>query len=567
MAGRYAFSPWLLLVSAPFLILGFLATEITANDVERWPLYLLVGTLGHLVLVGSILAGRWLLTPQGLSKSSRPGLVLIIYFLASQLRALTFSVGLDALALNNQSPLWVRLITSGALITTTFAFSSYSLESYRQYRDAREDLVRGIVYAQTEIDRQKSVSNSLRESLLGTLDREISEANQITRQKLLDLQAKLEAGVNVAPELQALLDEADGKWRSISHNAWQAARISVPVITTREFFGLLVRNNPMSRVAIVVGGLFLFALGFRGHLELPMALLWAGLWIAVMFALTTLVNFLGSRVTKAGLVFLIVSFLALAGSGALLLAIPGLGGTDGLGAVVIHLLIVATSATVGYGPALIRNRQSILDSLQASLDDATIERLRVESELVLLAQKVASRLHANNRGLFLARVMTLQKALDHGDDEAALRALKDLQESLLNVEPAQPEAPRDSELLSFLDNWRGLVDIHSNLHTVHVPDSLHSAINTLVMDAVNDAVRHGGADWIDITLETHHDRVTLVVTNNGRPPEKRARGIGSRTLDRLATGGWTRETHDVGFTRLRATVFLPVSESATTAAE
>lgn len=71
-----------------------------------------------------------------------------------------------------------------------------------------------------------------------------------------------------------------------------------------------------------------------------------------------------------------------------------------------------------------------------------------------------------------------------------------------------------------------------------VPDHVHPAINTVVMDAVNDAVRHGNADWIEIHLEPGIDQVVLTVSNNGtRPPEELAGGLGAATLDRLATGG------------------------------
>jgi signal transduction histidine kinase len=112
--------------------------------------------------------------------------------------------------------------------------------------------------------------------------------------------------------------------------------------------------------------------------------------------------------------------------------------------------------------------------------------------------------------------------------------------------------------LRFLANWRGLIDIDSNLHVVSVPDALHPPINTIVMDAVNDAVRHGGADWVEIYLDDSGEKVVLSIRNNGTPPSNApGGGVGGKTLDRLATAGWSREVDVLGFTRLRVEFLRP----------
>lgn len=135
----------------------------------------------------------------------------------------------------------------------------------------------------------------------------------------------------------------------------------------------------------------------------------------------------------------------------------------------------------------------------------------------------------------------------------ALAAIAEHSPQVLISDLDMGPGPTGADLIRFLNNWRGLVDINSNLHTVIVPDHLHPAINTVVMDAVNDAIRHGHADWIDVRLEIEADHVVLTVSNNGAQLDKvLASGMGGATLDRLATGGWSREPDALGFTRLTA---------------
>jgi signal transduction histidine kinase len=212
--------------------------------------------------------------------------------------------------------------------------------------------------------------------------------------------------------------------------------------------------------------------------------------------------------------------------------------------------------TIGMGPALESNSERVIEALRRHLDQSAIDSLRIESELVVLARKVAARLHAENRGEFLARILRLQRALDRGDTDEAIDELRSVREVLRNRRRSDDDII-DDDLMRFLENWRGLVDINTNLHTAIVPDHLHPAINTVVMDAVNDAIRHGQADWIEVKLETQGSEVVLTVSNNGREPEpSHVGGLGGATLDRLADGGWSREVDVLGFTRVKAKFLL-----------
>ena len=549
---RYAFSPILIIASAPLLIGGFLATEISPANLADWWLYLAVGLIGQLVLAAVFLVARYGIFRSAPLSQKSPFAVLTTYFVASWLRVGANVSLMAQFGLENHVPLWSRLVTSAMLIPLAFGLGSYALESLRRYFDAREGLIRSIVQASTELERQQSVTESLRSSLLSRVDSQISLVNQETTRALSSLEAQIRRGEDVRPELRQLLDEADRKWRGIGHEALQAASISLPKATVSEFIQTLVVTKPLSYLALVSSGVFMFSLVLGRELPTSHAAAWSVLWVLVVTAVAFVVNEISSRVNRGAVPIFFAGFTLLLGFSVPLRLIPELPDLAGWGAVVVGAQAGLIALVVGSGPALSGNYERVLDSFRARLDNATIERLRVESELVLLAQKVASRLHANSRGVFLAKVLGLQRALDRGDHDGALKALGEMRQSL-EVEVNTPQTdPDDSELLGFLDNWRGLVEIHTNLHTAVVPEPLHSSINTIVMDAVNDAIRHGAADWIEVTVDSDKTGTVLTITNNGTAPQGSRQGIGGHTLDRLATGGWTREVDVLGFTRLTA---------------
>jgi len=261
-------------------------------------------------------------------------------------------------------------------------------------------------------------------------------------------------------------------------------------------------------------------------------------WLILILAAVWLVNEVSARAKDfAPWVF----FGGLVGLGLVGLGfngIPGVGSDQVAGAYGLHISVIATSLSVGLGPALAKNQR----------------RLRVESELLVVARKVASRLHSETRGAFLAHVLTLQRALDDGDSQRALGEIRRIQAALRNQSEPSDGARNRSEIQAFLANWRSLVSIESNLHTTKIPETIRETVYAIVMDAVSDAVRHGGADWVEITLDSGSDRSHLTVVNNGNAAAISQPGLGSAQLEHWAPGTWSREVDVMGFVRLRVSL-------------
>ena len=553
IGARYAFSPLLLLASAPLFILGFTATEVSPATTDLWWAYAVVALLGQLALaaVFAVAATALSFGPTG---SSHPWwLVLGVYVVAGQLRVIVLIFGLDLFGLPNDVSYTARVVTSSLLIPLAFGFGSYALAALAQYREAREKLINSLVTATAEMDRQRVAVHSLRQAVLTGVEDEMTEANRETQDALVQLEAHIASGTDVRPELQELLEQSDRRWRRISHDTWNRASISVPRPGLWEVLDVLAKSKPVYLLALALAAIFLFALVLVRALDFWPAVLWTLLWMVAVIPMGWAVNEIGARLSSGETLASLLGLFALLSVGALFLVHPDLGDAAARGAFTIHITNVVTALMIGSAPALLRNQELVLEALQKRLDQSTIDRIRIESELVAVGQQVASRLQANARGEFLVRVLRLQRALDRNDTQGALKAVRALHDSLTHqVLPG--EQPGNEELLAFLDNWRGFVDIEHNVSELEVPEGLRAPLNTLVMEAVANAIRHGGARWIRITVAPEGDDWVLTVSNDGEATSEEVHtpGVGANVWDRLTEGHWSLEHDPSGLTTLTA---------------
>ncbi len=544
--------------SLPFFVLGLVGTELPP---EAWftmgPAVALVGLAGHAVIALGFVFGHLLWRPAQREVPIELWKLVVLFFVVAQVRVAVLLWGLDFVGLDNDVPLWSRVLTSGLLLPLVFTFSAYSLESLERYREGRKALIESIVAAESQLDRQEDAVASLRDAFMSSIDQKISAVNEETAEGLQDLATRIAQGENTKPELQELLTRADARWRSISHSTWQGARIDVPPSSAREFFDTLAGSRPLSYLSVVFGAVFVFSLGLGRTLPIGVALVATLVWLAVLLAGVWLVNEVSARANVFAPAVLGLGIVALALLGLGLSWIPHVSPDQIAGAYGLHVSVVLTSLFVGFGPALAKNHERVTRALSRHLDQATIRRLRVESELLVIARKVASRLHSETRGYFLAHILTLQRALDEGDTERALGEIRSIQAALRDHHHGSEVEDNRSEIQTFLANWRSLVTIDSNLHTTKIPAAIRPTVHAIVMDSVADAVRHGGADWVEISFKPGAEHSVLTVVNNGTSGGAATPGLGSSRLDQWAPGAWSRQVDVMGFTRLKVSLAHP----------
>ena len=559
LGSTYAAHPLLIWISAPPLILGFIATEVRPGlGLTDIAVIAGVGVAAQLLLLAVLLLGRAVFSRQTAEPYRRAWWAIATYLVAGLVRASFIVWSLGLAELGDELPLWSRLLTSAFLFPLAFGFSSYALESWRLYRLERDQRIASIVKAEHGLLRQQTAVEVLRETFLTSVHTQVNQINTEAIDALTSLEDQLRQGQEVREELRAVQEAADTGWRGVSHEAWKRANISVPQASRREILATISLSRPLSLVALAVSAPFIFALSLGRVLPFWPAVGWTVVWLGLVLLVAAVTNEVASHSRQVGSLVVLLGIVVLGGLGVLFIHVPNITVDQALATFVIHLTALSTSLFVGIGPGLGRGLNRIVDQLDQYIDSKTLERLRVESELQVLAQRIARQLHAESRGHFLAHMTRVRRFLDSGEIDQALSELAVVKEALRSQTALGANEVEDEDLLQFLDNWRGLISIDSNLHTAQVPEEIHPPVNTIVMEAVNDAVRHGGADWVEISLESTSDEAVLTIVNNGSPPgDSPSVGLGSDALDRLAPGQWSRTVDALGFLRLRVVFPLP----------
>jgi len=554
-AKYYATSLTLWLSSAPPLIIGVVFTELT--ETTTWVTILpvlLAGVAAHLVL-GLVLwvGGRTVLRPD---KRDTAGWreVIGVYVVGGATRGVTLGLMLEFLGVG-ETNFPVRITTSIILITFSYTLFSYSAQLWWEYRVKRRALLMSIAVGEQSGARQYLATSEYRPVALLDIEADVATIRQQTTEALASIRQSVQHGVADATGYQELLEVSDRRWRELSHKAWIAGTPNLPRLGAWELLRTLAASKPFSLIAITSGPVYGF---FRVFDALPtsQALLAAVIWWVGVISLLTVVNTVAARLTRLGIFVIALGFL---GS----IAVAGLVGVVFLDSGALELQIVfigAVAATVSLGlglpQALEQSGQEVLDQLEKRLDRAAIANLRAQGEMFVLAQRIGSYLHSAVRGDFLRHSLSLKEALDSGDTkriEVALSHLEQLVESIDLEESAYPPLER---LHEFLDNWATIITITHNLPQESQGETWERSVEDIVMEAVNNAVRHGMATRVDITLTRGDHGVTLEVVSDSGPVASSAEaGLGTRSLDRLAPGKWSLSTDTQN--NLRLSVELP----------
>lgn len=536
---RLALLQWVNLLGAPLLMVGFVLVEGYTGSGDGSPV-----VLALVALLGSIVVGVFFYLTRAFARRSPWGeswrFIVAVLVVAGILRALTLEACLAFFGITDEVAFLTRLANSLVLIPVTFGLALRGLEFIVFYRQRRSQLIRLLLESDQQLRRQVLPSSGVEKSLIDTVERDLSAVNEELARALLEAKRVLTEESAHLESLGRVREHADTQWRTISHRLWERSAEKFPRMSAREFVNTVALLRPLSLAYLALGAFFLFALAIIRLFPLGEALLWTLGWYAAMAVASLYLNELPQRASRPGLVFSLL-FIPYTLGGVFFLVAPDVPEGQGFGAAGIHLTIAVSMILIGAGPALSKSQDDTLAALRRLLDHQTLERIHVESETSITARKFAERLHADIRGAFHARMMRLQKFIDEGDLTQAEQEIDALVEALRENHPSVNAPPTMSDLLDFLHHWDGIVSITHTLDRDDVPSELIEPVTTIVTNAVNDAVRHGGAEQIGVSCRREGDELVLRVTNDGSELSgSGSEGLGHATLERLAPGAWER---------------------------
>ena len=553
--GRWAISLTAYLIASPFWILGFLFNEaVTYASWENALGIAVVATLGHLGLGLVFLIAHLTVLRRRAQDPAPLGLVITVWGLAGATRAVVLVVGLTAFGLDDVIPTQQRVLFSALMAIAGFAVAAYALDAIERFSVARAQVLNVLLHGEEQLAAHRAAVASMQEALVAKVDKKLKESHDATIDALDQLEESLTSNSQALPALEDLRELSDSTWQRISQDLWDAAPSEPPKIRLRELLELWATSRPFRLLYLVLASAFLFILLYNRVLDPTVGALLVGLWTASALTVGALGNWLLPSLQKYAVpaFLVVVTFLVFSSIPLLVLADSwGQEMENPWRVVSVHALSVFLALSTALPSSVESARERILSGLKRSLDSTTLEKLHVESQLKVLSHKIANRLHGDVRGNFLAAILKLQDQIARGNTRAAaleIQSLRDILQESQDVTPVAADSRVDLE--KFVHNWGALVDIALDQPPSTLEDAYVTAVHTIVVDAVNNAVRHGKADWIRIGFSREPGALMVTIQNNGEAKQSGRAGLGTAHLNLYAPDKWSLVRTANGLTQL-----------------
>lgn len=210
---------------------------------------------------------------------------------------------------------------------------------------------------------------------------------------------------------------------------------------------------------------------------------------------------------------------------------------------------IAVLLLVGGGVAIaLRERSVLRDELLRAVGPDVLREVALRDHDRLLAQRVATRLHADVQGRMLAAARRIEQD-GHGpqvvDDE--LRALDALLRDIPERAWDGGAGSLEERLAALIRRWDGFIAISLHLDLdgpgsmpeVPIGAGSEGRIVQVVSEAVVNAFRHGLARTAAVEIREVPDGVEVVVVDDGIGPRDGAPGLGSASFDAASAGAWS----------------------------
>jgi hypothetical protein len=544
-AKHYASSLILWLVSVPLLISGLVFTELSdAWQPESVVKVLLAGVIAQLAMGVVFFIGSKTILHPSRRESAGWKEVISFFVVVGVVRGFSIGYAVDALGVGPTDYV-TRVTTAVVLITFSFTVFAYSAQLWRDYRANRIQLLTSIALGERTDALRGIASGEYRPLALGDLEKDVLKAREQTKSALASIRQRVQSRQLDPAGIQEVFDASDSNWRELSHKAWVAGLPNVPKISFLELSRTLASSKPISFIVLSSGPVYGLTRVFDAF-DLGTAAIAAVIWLVAVLGIAAATNNLAAnyrgKYLDGGVLILLAGFIAIQAVAFLV----GLSLLEGVSAQseIVYVSLVSSSVAFGLGlpPALERSGQVVLAQLEQRLNNTALESLKAQGEMFVLAQRIGGYLHSEVRGDFLRHSLALKESLEKSDYLEAEKILDQLDHLVSSINLEESEQSPIETLLTFLNNWSGVIQISHNLDSIEIKPSLQRSVQALVMEAVNNAVRHGQASWVKVKLSENSNSLELEVDSNSKSLAKNpTQGLGTQSLDRLAPGSWSWE--------------------------
>ena len=525
-----------------------------------WTVWLIISSLAQLALMGALEILRRIIHREG-RPQSQPGLSLAAILIASAVRGAALAVVVQWFGFSSRIELGYRL-TAGLTTAAMIIVIALAVSAHDRHRELVEHL-----------DRERAGLADLDISMQGRLAEITRGVTALVTSKVEPLLNDLDvalvevaAGADVAPSIQSLRHLVDDELRPLSHQlstesvdldvlALPVAPATRPHVPLPEF--LRAQDALLPGTSAVLTMLSALGPAFRQLTPAQSLNFLLGLGVFVALGIGGLRAVAGRLKLPvfAGIGVTAIAVSIIVALGVIVLDRIGLPAPDH---VVIPALIIG--GAIGAGTALycaVDERRSLTEShLLEAVQNLQFSVSLLRQQAWIGRRRVSYILHGSVQSALHSAAMRLT-AHPHPDSTLISEIRRDIAAAMAKLgSTSEPPAVLPDALAETADLWNAACTVRWHLSEDALWLAAQSATTAecaseIVREGVGNAIRHGGAKRVNVTIIARLRHLVLIIEDDGCAGHDDVRkGLGSRMLDEMCVR-WTRESDDRG-TRLTA---------------
>ena len=358
---------------------------------------------------------------------------------------------------------------------------------------------------------------------------------------------------------QQLRSAAQDTVKPLSRELWSRTAARLAPVTARSVLGNIMTRQPFRPLMLTF---ILLLTGFSAAVDFY-GWVWGigvmGLGVLLIFVILGTANMAMRRWPQHHAALFITGSLVLQLGTLLNFPFRTLGGApaytwaEAMTAMFIGILLILLTSGAG---SLRAHRDDVVRTFQADIDRELMESIAASRQVARLARESARILHGTVQTRLIACAVAIEQAALTQDVAAFQHALHEAHEVLAqptrsehaDATTLQEEVARKAQL------WSGLcaIDVSIDPGLATIAGRLARDVGRVVEEGMSNAITHGEATALTVSVNASPDGIHVDVTDNGRGLSGGSPGLGSALLDVVASS-WDLESLPDG-TRLRALI-------------
>ena len=555
LTGRWAISRTPYIFIAPTTVASVVLIEATSFEARELGGWFLASAGGYIVFCALLYVSHLTLYRNRAIKPVPVAWIFIIGFLFGAIKGATTGIlsvflGLES---NVTEAVSARFFAAGFLGLIGVPAIAIVMNALEEFRVKRAELIAEQILLESKELQSQEVISAMSAQLRSSIESDLSVLLDDVKKSMDEKSVNTDSWQLLADDLRTTARETV---RDMSHRLWERPSSSFKDITLVDVGKAMITTSAfplMYILPILLASAIPVNLNDHGSNELPIRLLVLAFTTSLIYLSATWAIKTWSEYKYQ--IYISALFLAaLAPPLTALLMFGDIVDQKFVGvSITIAIWLPLLTITCGLIDTSLKQRQEILDGLQAQIDRSRIRTISENNETVRLSSDMAKYLHGNLQSRLMASALAIEMAGNAQDSNALLTEIEKAKQSIqtpFDQFTSNELATVSVELSRLMVMWEGILSTELVLAS---SDEEVSKIDTrniihVVEEAFSNALRHGRATEATILLIPTNSGISLTVIDNGIGPRDGSPGLGSSLFNSIAGSNWslTRGPDGVG---------------------